>query len=511
MKKPICHKCDHLMHNAGKAQSGNVRWKCSKCKTRTTRPDEIRKGYDEALVSDNCQKLRERIKGGLNNFIITCATNNTVKHGKGLQALETYAKKIGAQIIVVPNHYKNKDKFTAAQIFNKRFSPGLEQYMIDQKVYLGGGIELRAEISIEAPAVNPLQGKHAIGGARSTIYGHPQLAMKPVGTPGGMQPKRMWATGCINRPDYSISDRGAKAEFHHTIGALLVEARGNRHWVRQLLIDSKGGFYDLDKRVDGDKITKAKPALALVTGDEHELWMCPKVKKATYGKGGIVDTLKPKYLVRHDVLDGYAGSHHHKNSPLTQFAKHHKGLGDYRKELDRVVKHLDETTPSYATNLIVHSNHHDHLDKWLDSVSPNSDHLNALLICEMQKEQREAVLAGKDTHAFRLYVDPRVKAKTVFLSRNKAFMVGDVDVSQHSDVGVNGSRGSAAAFTRTVYKKTIGHGHGAHIEKGVWQAGTSTGRLEYERGYGTHCNTHIVHYANGKRATITINGNKWRG
>ena len=509
--RPKCSACDVPMWHEGLAVSGKDRWKCPACKTRTTRPDDISKGYDEALAERNCSELKAKIRAGCKKFIITSLTNNSTKHGKGIESLLAYANSLKAPFLIIPNHYKNKDKFTKSNKLSKKFSAGLEQYFIDQNIYIGGGIEIRGDISIEAPAVHPLQGKGAIGGARTTIYGHPQLAMQPVGTPGGMLPKRMWATGSINRAEYSRSDRGAKAHFHHVIGALIVEVAGNNAFIRPLIIDSKGGFYDLDRRVDGDKITKGHKWLAMVTGDEHEIFMAKNVRKVTYGKGGLAEKFKPKYIVRHDIIDGYAGSHHHEKMPLVQFKKHHTGMNNYRTELDRVVKHLNESTPKGCQNLIVESNHHYHIDQWLSRVDANKDHVNALLICELQAMVRESVLSGGTGQALPLYVMPRVNVPTEFLSINAPRMIKEYDVAQHSHVGVNGSRGSAKGFTNTVYKKIVGHGHGACIDKGVIQAGTSTGRLEYEKGYGTHSNTHAGLYPNGKPFLIDIIGNRYHG
>lgn len=508
---PECGICGKPMAKDCRAESGKMRWKCRPCKIRTTRPDEIKKGYNEKFVEENANRLRAKVKAGLKRFVITSATNNTVKHGKGLDSLKGYAKHINGELVIIPNHYKNKDRYTASQKFDKKFSPGLEQYFIDQCVYIGGGVEIRGDVSIEAPAVNPLQGKGSIGGDRTTIYGHPQLAMTPVGTPGAMFPKRMWATGCINRADYSLSDRGAKADHHHTIGALVVEIVGRKHFIRPLLIDRKGGFYDLDRRVDGGKITKNNKTLAMITGDEHELFMLDNVRKAVYGSGGIVDTLKPGVIARHDVLDGYAGSHHHEKNPVLQFKKHHTGLNDYRKELDRVVDHINRTTPKGCKTVMVDSNHHDHLDQWLARADANKDHVNALLICELQKMVREDVLSGGTGSALPLYLKPRLKVKCEFICSTKPYLVANVDLSQHGHKGVNGSRGSPTAFAGTTYKKFTGHLHTAFINKGAWGVGKFCGLMGYEGGYSTHSNTLGLIYPNGKRALVDIIGNRYRG
>lgn len=509
--RPECGLCGKTMVKNYKAESGKIRWQCTPCGIRTTRPDEIRKGYDEKTVASNCDRLRLKVKSGCKRFIVTALTNNTVKHGKGLESLKSYAKSRKAELVVIPNHYKNKDKYTASQKFKKKFSDGLEQYFIDQNIYIGGGVEIRGDISIEAPAANPLQGKGSIGGERTTIYGHPQQGMLPVGTPGDMFPKRMWSTGCINRADYSRSDRGAKAHHHHIIGALMVEIVGRKHFIRPLHIDSKGGFYDLDTRVDGSKITHGHKSLALITGDEHELFMAKNVRKVVYAKGGALERLSPKYIVRHDVLDGFAGSHHHEKDPLLQFQKHHTGLNDYRKELDRVVDHINKTTPKGCETLMVSSNHHDHLDQWLSRADANKDHTNAILICELQKAVREAVLRGESGAAMPIYLKPRLSVPCRFLSRTAPFLIAGIDVAQHGDKGVNGSRGGPAVFAGTTYKKFTGHTHSAFINKGAWGVGKFCGLMGYEGGYSTHSNTFGIIYPNGKRSLVDIIGNRYHG
>ena len=65
-------------------------------------------------------------------------------------------------------------------------------------------------------------------------------------------------------------------------------------------------------------------------------------------------------------------------------------------------------------------------------------------------------------------------------------------------------------MAKSTYKMVIGHSHSARISKGVYQTGTSTGRLDYEAGLSDHTNTHCVQYQNGKRTLIDIFDGKWR-
>ncbi len=498
------HSCGADMKKEGFAESGRQRWKCTVCNTRSTMTNDGGKDY-MAVANTIDERLAKAVKDGCKRFIVTSATNNSGRIKNGWESLKQYSRHLGAELIVMPVHYKNVSAYTGNQEYRKWWAKDVEPHIVTKDAYLGGGVQLMVEKPIQATAVNPLSGMQAIGGNRTCIYGHPQIAMMAVPAPASKMPKRIWTTGSVTQKNYSSTKAGAKGQFHHTFGALMVEVVGKRCFIRVLGIDGKGEFYDLDKHVTPNGVTKGHSIDTLTTGDEHELFMCPKVKKATYtAKGSIVNNLKPSVIVRHDILDGYAGSHHHIHEPLVQFRKHHLGLNDYRAELDRLVKHLDDTTPKGVTNWIVPSNHHDHLDKWLTKADANKDHVNSILISELQMGVRKAILAGKSVNALELYLKPRVKASCKFLDRNKPAMRKGIDHSQHGDVGANGSRGSAAGIAKTTHKATIGHSHTACIEKSVYQVGTSTGRLEYERGLSSHTNTHVIQYANGKRTIIDI-------
>lgn len=518
LKRPDCGQCGRPMAKRGhKAESGKVRWKCRPCGTSTTAAnDDFVKGYDEKLVAGNNQRLRDAVKAGQKRFVITAAMNNTRLHRGFWDSLRLYCEHNDAYLVVLPIHYKNVSLYTAGQEFRKAWPAEVEQYLVDERIHLGGGLEV-SPIKVAATAANPLSGLHEIGGNRWQVIGHSQVAMEPVAAPVNERPKRVYTTGAATVKNYSDTKQGAKAAFHHSIGGLVVEVAGRqRVFCRQLLASTGGSFYDVaggsvkQYRPDGS-VREGERALALSTGDEHIKFYAKNVYQATYAKGGIVDAVRPEYLIRHDVLDGYAGSHHHDKDPLLRFRKAMAGDNDYRAELDEVVEFLNRTTPDYATNVIVDSNHHDHLHQWLAKVDPDKDHTNALLALELKAAQREAVLAGKDPRPLKLYCEPRLTCKARWLGRNDTFRLKGVDHTHHGDKGVNGSKGSAKALARTTYKMVLGHSHSPIVCKGVWQNGKSTGRLEYENGLSTHSQTHTLQYPDGKRTHIDIFGNQWRG
>ena len=102
-------------------------------------------------------------------------------------------------------------------------------------------------------------------------------------------------------------------------------------------------------------------------------------------------------------------------------------------------------------------------------------------------------------------------SRVIFLKRDQAHMIKDIDVSQHGDLGPNGPRGSVRNLHKMGVKNIIGHSHNPGIKYGTYQVGTSTGRLEYTRGPSSWLNTHCVIYPNGKRSLISIINGQWRG
>ena len=502
--RPDCKHCGGFM------RANQTQWACTICgrkvernyKTVRATPDDF---YDVwGFDTDRAERHAAKCHKG-KRLIVTSAQNNTEAHAI-LPALIRYAKYHKCQLAIIPSHYKNITLFKRGD--KKEWCDAVQPYLVKGDIQFGN-VLVRSDVKINATTLWPLASKQSHGGPHNwTVFGHPQIQSEPVASPGNMMPKRMYTTASCTLPNYSVSDNGEKARFHHCQGALIIENAGSHCFVRRLNADSDGSFYDLDKYVTADGVTTGHSIAALIPGDEHVKFNA--VKGVTYtNRDSIVRTLRPEYIVRHDILDGYAGSHHHDKDPVIQFRKHHNGDNNYRRELDQCVDFINETTPDYSTTLIVPSNHHDHLTRWLNTVDLKKDHTNALLIAELSLLVREAVMRGDDCDPFKLYASPLLTCRHEFLNRNEPFLIGDVDQSQHGDVGANGSRGAAKSMARSTFKMNIGHSHGARECQGVVQAGTSTHRLEYERGLSDHSTTHIVQYANHKRTLIDIIDGRW--
>lgn len=501
--RPQCHLCSGFMKSKGNA------WNCTNCGAWKRKEQKrlsgvdfyLSAGFDTTEATKHARRCEKPVR-----LLVTSAQHNTNVHEGFLKSLKQAAKHFKCEIAVIPSHYKNitlmskKDK--------KQWDADIEPYLVHTDVNFGN-LKVKSDVRINATTLNPLSGKSAHGHGKWLVFGHPQVMCEPVASPNAMRPNKLFTTGSCTIPNYSQTNDGMKAEFHHVIGALIIERlKDGTVFVRQLNADDDGSFYDLDLKFTPKGVTKGHRILSIVTGDEHVKFNT--VEKVTYGKNGIVQTLKPQYIVRHDVLDGYAGSHHHRDDPVLQFTKHHNGDNDYRRELDQCIAFINRTTPKNSKTLIVPSNHHDHLKKFLSKADANLDHQNSLFISEMQMAMRKSALAGENTDPFYLYAAPRLSCDFEFLDRNKPHLIGDVDHGQHGDIGINGSRGSARGLAKTTYKMSIGHSHGARIYQGVFQAGTSTGRMDYEKGLSDHSTTHILQYPNSKRTLLDIINGRWR-
>lgn len=447
-------------------------------------------------------------------YVVTSAQNNTELHLPFWRALQRYCATRSAQLLVIPAHYRNPDAFHQEADAGYSWPAEVLPYLLDRDVALSDTLAIMGDSKINATAGNPLTGFEAVSGMRSAIFGHAQVQMRMVATPASVPPKMLHTTGSVSKKNYSRSKAGKQAAFHHTLAALVVETSGSRFWVREITCDEQGGFYDLDAYYTAESVTNGHRLAALVLGDEHVKFAEPDVLKATFGPGGMVDALRPKILVRHDIHDHYSQSHHHEHDTILKIQKAHAGDWHVRDELEITRQHLIDTTPADCENWIIESNHHDHIYKWINRFDANKDPHNATFAWKLQGYIAAAIERGEDTDPFRLFLvntlPPSLLERVRFVGANDSALIAGIGVGQHGDRGPNGSRPSPSGFARSTYKLTTAHAHSPFIEKGCQGVGTSTRRMAYVKGLSSWMITHGLIYANGKRALNHIIGGDWR-
>jgi hypothetical protein len=470
-------------------------------------------------------------RGRVKVYLVSCAQNNTDLHAELWANIHALAEHDGAEILVsrltyaVESRASKGQKVTAVKTAKESgdpvewWAPKIEPYTNDSSVQLAPGLVWCGELNILPTAANPISGLESYTGRDSSIIPHTKFAMQSIASPKDAGCKLIYTTGTVTQRNYIAKKAGQKAEFHHGYGCLIVEVCHDGTWfVRQINADSEGDFYDLDRKVSRGKVSHGHRPEALAWGDIHARQLPPDISAIGWGRDGILDTLRPRRQILHDLLDFRSANHHDRDDPWKTFIKHDAGATDVAGEVAEAGEFLRLATRSWCETVVVRSNHDEALVRWLKEADFREDPENALFYLRTSTAAYEAMAEGKDfdliEHVLREAGAPR---KTIFLKRDEQYVVcedagGGIELGMHGDIGVNGSRGSLRQFARTGRKCVVGHSHSAGIVEGAYQVGVM-GALDqgYNTGQSSWSHSNVVVYPNGKRAVITIWKGRWRG
>lgn len=516
------------MHTSGKTPGGKVRWRCSKIGAYCYSTTELRSGESTPARRRNGKAavnnpIFTRELGASSTLIVTSAQNATPVHPGFLGAMESHANAVSGDILVVPLRYKNPtSRWSRSQANAEVWSPSITPLLCNTRKRLNPNLMLMGDIKIEAAAGDPLAGLDALSHAQSGIFAHAKVASRTVPVPQGRYPKLMMTTGTCTMPNYTDSKRGKIAEFHHTLGALVVEIKGKRFHARHVGANKATGSYiDIGTLFETCMATRGpgiSQSEALILGDWHQRFTAKSVEEATFGPGGMVEVLQPKRIIWHDLADGYSVNHHHRGNWVLESAKARLGMGDVGAEMQAACQYVARHTPYGVTSVIVPSNHNEFLGKWVQNTDPrtlNAENRRVWMDCTRAMDD-SAKLTGRGIE----YVDAFVHfAKEYFrgqdnfvvLQRGESYVVAGYELGLHFDKGPNGSRGSLRNLRRLGIKTIGGHGHGPGRNEGGTQVGTSTGELEYGIGSPSGwLNSHGEINAHGRVTLHTMIGNQWR-
>ena len=488
--------------------SGNRRGQCYSCRTPSRAVDAPKKAKRFFRPLD-CKR-----------YIVTAAQNATPVDANFFAALKVAAEHLEAELVVIPMRYKNPTtrwEKNRQEETDEWWSPAVGPYLFNARKKLHPHLILVGDIKIQPTATMPLTGLESLTGAESCIVGHTKMQLKSIPVPCGAFPKILTTTGACTQKNFSDSKAGALGDFHHCLGALVVEIQNSKKFhIRQINADrGDGSFTDLNTHYSPSGVSKAPPALGLVMGDTHARFICPKVDHATFGPGGIVETLNPEVLVFHDVLDGDTVNHHQVGDPFLAEAKRKAGAQSVQGEIQHMVDFINSRSGG-RSSVIVESNHHEFLTRWIKEGNWKSDLKNArfyLHTAEKMLESSELTgNGGKYIDPFAYWVKKLGAGDNVrCLGVDESFRLGEIECGLHGHRGPNGARGTLKNLSRLGARVITGHSHTPGIEEGHYQVGTSTPlRLEYTHGPSSWLNTHCVVYATGKRSLITIIEGDWK-
>ena len=440
-------------------------------------------------------------------FVITSIQNDTPTNHDFLAALKNYAEFEAARLIVVPLIYDDSTGNPTWDID--------ENYLVQETFSLNTLVTVLGSLNVVATAYNPISALESLSKGSSLIIPHNQLQMKSLPVTGDNPPIIMASTGTVSNKNYPRNKAGKKAEFNHSNSAIFIRFDDDCYHIRVLNADSNNGFYDIHGYYDKTSFTFLDSVDALITGDEHVSVQSVEVMNATYHNyDSIVNRLKPKMIIRHDVLDCFTISHHHTKDHFLQYSKFVNGFNKIEDELKETIQFIESTTPNFSTSYVVASNHNDHLNRWLQEADPKREPWNSkifhmltlLMLEEIEKHPTEI----HKPNAFMLYCR-HLGSNIQFIDRRQSFRVHDIELSNHGDRGANGSKGSLPQFSKLADKVVIGHSHTPGIDKGAYSVGCCTGKdLEYVSGPSSWMNTHCVIYPNGKRQLINVINGKWK-
>jgi hypothetical protein len=343
-------------------------------------------------------------------YVITSAQNATEVHTNFLQCLHTYINHNDAQLIIIPYRYKNPSAVTSVMEQNNDWwVESIKEFLCDSEIVLHPTITVMGHIKITPTATVPLSSMEGETGSSSAIYGHPKIQLMTVPTPSKLLPKILTTTGSITVQNYSDSKTGHKGYFHHSFSAIVVEIDeyDNPH-IRHIHADDvTGAFYDCDKYYTATEVTENHRAAGLITGDSHAIFADPSVVNATFrDKKSIVNTLRPQYVIYHDILDFYSRNHHHKDD-LQGYSKILHKRDCVEAELQITADFIDENTHPDVINVIVKSNHDEALSRWLREADIRKDPANGRFFHYMRYhqfknvEKTETGFTTIDARAFR--------------------------------------------------------------------------------------------------------------
>lgn len=528
MNCPACDSTEVIKKGTVALATGTIkqRYKCKQCgepfsvtpnddATDDLFADEFEQEYTESPVS--YERSDDWLNSNVYNkqrLIITSAQNNTAVDEDFLRCIESYREATGAGLVVIPIKYKtiNSEDDSSADAYDE----SIIDYLCENTLTFSQcNVKVYAGLRIQATAENPLSGLDPLSKGWTVIVGHAQVQLKTLPNLDKRISDILTTTGAITVKNYSKSKLGEKARFNHSLSAIVLEFDDDVYHLRHLNYDPvTKSFFDIDRQYKSDGSIEQHSAEALVTGDEHALFRDPIVEQYTYtAEDSIVNTLKPKYIVRHDVLDFHSGSHHHAKNIFVKFAKHHACSDDVELEVLKTIDYINDTTPDFSISLIVKSNHNEHLLRWLNEVDIRVEPWNAKfyhLLMYMMLSNTKISDSGSDyPDPFELYSTPRLKQNVEFI--NREYKIHDIVVGMHGDIGINGARGSAIGFSRLPDKAIIGHSHSPSIQKGCYVVGTSSRlALEYNKGASTWHHAHCIIHQNGKRQLIFVTHRGWR-
>lgn len=460
-------------------------------------------------------------KGEVRRWILTAAQDDTDVHLRFWSNLQAFARHVGAEVCVggfTYNHALYTDHETRTAQFRSEVEPFLRFEPLDC-----GPVLFCAEMNTLPTAVRPLSGLTTYSQGRTAVFPHAKLAFESVPAMPGKFVPSVLTTGACTVPNYVKKKAGLKAEFHHVLGATIVEAddRGNA-WVRPISATSDGAFQDLDVIVKAGRISTGNRVKAVTFGDIHIPSLADDVFASLWGvqADSLMSVLRPEYQFIHDLMSFEMASRHVDGDPIHRARMTSAGQAGIRWQVNAGANFLRAIGRDTCRTVMIESNHDDRLMQWARRDVDRMDTENAEYWHECNLELLRSIRAqDPDFNLVRWALkneDHRELEGIDFVPMGGSFVIcqdsGGIECGMHGHQGCNGSRGTAVGLAKMGTRLTIADKHSPQILDGVFIAGMS-GNLDqsYNTSPSSWQRSHVIAYANGKRTMITQAADaRWR-
>ena len=458
-------------------------------------------------------------KGQVSTYILTSIQSNTSIFSQMWKSLNAIAGEFDAEILVGRMRY-NK---TSGQVAQEEtdgvadsgywYAKEADDHIQSGRVRLCKGLIWFGDMNTMPTASVPLSSLDSIGGDESCIFPHTKIAMKPISRHPSKPHKLQFATGAITKSNYIQRKAGKKAEFHHAYAALMIHVDSDGNWYPQTLnADSRGEIYFLGfdykpRRASGNKIIVGNFVDVFCPGDIHAANVEKAILDHVWGKSGMIDRLRPKNQVLHDLLDFESQSHH--GGVFEKLKLHLMNRDNVSQEIKKTYAVLKQIERPFVKTHIVSANHNDHLDRWVNDASWKHDPQNAEFYLSAAGAKCGSYMRERfDFNMLQWALERVGPVESNFLGRLDSLIINGVRYDQHFDIGSNGSRGSVNQFAKTGEKSVGGHSHSPWTVDGAMQVGTFAKlRMNYVQGLSSWAQSCAIQFKNAKRGHLVwMNG-----
>lgn len=446
-------------------------------------------------------------------YLITSAQAEAKPHPQLLESMESFVAQQAGKLVILPMIGRD-----ARQDWTN-LHPTLQEQDVEY-----GTRKLNDRIQIEQfhvrpYQIDPIQGLNRFAQRdRTQVFASPKQRLRPIADSLRDHPKFLVTTGAVTQPNYATAEDvsaerrrlGNIAKRDHVLGGLVVQiANKDTYYMRHITSNGTGSFIDLGTKYDGDEVTEGIRPDAMVLGDYHCGRTDRDVLRATYG---MIDDLKPKRIVLHDYFDGHSVSHHVEKEPITQGILQRDDFGhdSLEQELQQCNDELQVLSDMTEEVVLVMSNHHEFLWRWLNEGRFMKDTRNARFAFKLASHMAEK--DENDPVEFGIRMLGNLPKNIRFLKRTDDYKVRGYQLGAHGDKGVGLGYGSMTSKENDFGQSISGHVHKAQTLRRTHTVGTMLPLdMYYMRGNPSDwSNSHAVIYPNGAVQHLILNKGNYR-